>query len=79
MNKCFNPKTLLAIAAMLALPLAQAAAMTRADYQAGKTRISTDYKADKSACAAQAGNAKAMAGDAKASCMDAAKRKFGKT
>ena len=58
MNKCFNPKTLLAIAAMLALPLAQAAAMTRADYQAGKTRISTDYKADKSACAAQAGNAK---------------------
>ena len=62
MNKLFNLKNSLVVSfaagALLALPLAQAASMTRADYQAGKTRISTDYKADKTACASQAGNAK---------------------
>ena len=31
-----------AITALLALPLAQAATMTQADYSAGKTRISGD-------------------------------------
>jgi hypothetical protein len=51
-------KLSLAIATLLALPLAQAATMTQADYSAGKTRISGDYKADKLACDAMAGNAK---------------------
>lgn len=32
--------------------------MTKADYKAGKTRISADYKTDKAACASQAANAK---------------------
>jgi hypothetical protein len=45
-------------AAMLALPAAQAAMIGKPDYQAGKTRISADYKADKAACSSQAGNAK---------------------
>jgi len=58
MNKLFSLKTALVAACILALPLAQAATMTKADYNAGKTRISTDYKADKAACAGQAGNAK---------------------
>jgi len=47
-----------AIATLLALTLAQAATMTQADYSAGKSRISGDYKADKVACGAMAGNAK---------------------
>src|SRR5450631_2063223 len=58
MNKLFNLKAALVAAAMLVLPVAQAATMTKADYNAGKTRISVDYKADKAACAGQAGNAK---------------------
>jgi hypothetical protein len=53
----------------LAMPLAQA--MTKAEYTAANGRISADYKADKAACASQAGNAKA-------SCIAAAKAKFGK-
>lgn len=48
----------LVAAALLALPAAQAATMTKGDYKAGKTRISADVKADKAACKAQAGNAK---------------------
>ncbi|MDP3651908.1 MAG: hypothetical protein Q8R67_09520 [Rhodoferax sp.] len=51
-------KTALIVAALLALPVAQAATMTRDDYKAGKDRISADYKADKAACAPLAGNAK---------------------
>jgi hypothetical protein len=51
-------KNSLAIAALLALPLAHAANITQADYSAGKTRISSDYKADKATCSAMAGNAK---------------------
>jgi len=58
MNKLFNLKASLVVATMLALPVAQAATMTKADYQASKSRISTDYKADKVACAPLAGNAK---------------------
>ena len=58
MNKLFNLKAALVAAAMLVLPVAQAATMTKADYDAGKTRISADYKADNAACAGQAGNAK---------------------
>jgi hypothetical protein len=58
MNKLFNFKTSLIVAALLALPVAHAANMAKADYKAGKTRISADYKADKAACASLAGNAK---------------------
>jgi hypothetical protein len=58
MNKHFNLKCSLVAAALLALPLAQAATVTKADYTAGKTRIGADYKADKAACASLADNAK---------------------
>jgi hypothetical protein len=58
MNTTFTLKASLIVAAMLVLPLAQAASMTKADYQASKTRISADYKADKAACASFADNAK---------------------
>jgi len=58
MNKHFHLKTALAIAALLALPLAQAATLTKAEYDAGKTRISADYKANQTACTSLAGNAK---------------------
>jgi hypothetical protein len=51
-------KASLIVAAMLLLPLAQAATLSKVDYKAGKTRISTDYKADKAACAALTANAK---------------------
>ncbi len=58
MNKHNILKTALAVAALLALPLAHAATMAKADYQAGKTRIGADYKTDKAACGPMAGNAK---------------------
>ncbi len=58
MNTLFNLKASLVVAAVLALPLAQAATMEKADYKASKTRISADYKADKAACGSLAGNAK---------------------
>lgn len=58
MNKLFNLKASLVVATMLALPVAQAATMTKADFKANKSRISADYKADKAACAPLAGNAK---------------------
>jgi hypothetical protein len=58
MNKRKTLKAALLSTSLLALPAAYAATMTKADYQAGKTRINADYKADKSACASQAGNAK---------------------
>jgi hypothetical protein len=58
MNKPNIFKTTLATALLLALPLAQAATMVKADYQAGKTRIADDYKAGKSACGSITGNAK---------------------
>jgi hypothetical protein len=59
--------TLLA-AGLMALPLAHAATMTKADYNAGKTRISADYKAGKEACEPMSGNAKDV-------CMQEAKGK----
>jgi len=58
MNKHFALKGSLIVAAMLLLPVAQAATMTKAEYQAEKSRISADYKADKAACASLAGNTK---------------------
>jgi hypothetical protein len=58
MNKHLKLKASLVVAITLALPVAYAATMTKADYDAGKTRIGTDYKSDKAACAALAGNTK---------------------
>ncbi|MEO8155371.1 MAG: hypothetical protein ABI605_20070 [Rhizobacter sp.] len=58
MNMRFNLKTSLVMAAMLALPVAHAANLPKAEYKAGKDRISADYKADKAACKSLAGNAK---------------------
>ena len=48
----------LIVAALFALPLAQAATMARPDYTAAKSRISADVKADKAACAPMTANAK---------------------
>jgi hypothetical protein len=58
----------IAIASLLALPLAQAANMSKEDYKAGKDRISASYKSDKAACDALSGNAKDV-------CMEEAKGK----
>ena len=58
MTKTFNLKYSLVLAAILALPVAQAATMNKADYKAAKDSISTTYKADKKACDALSGNAK---------------------
>lgn len=45
-------------ASLLALPVAYASTMTKADYKPGKTRISADYKAERAACASMKANAK---------------------
>jgi hypothetical protein len=58
MTQRFNLKASLFVAAMLVLPLAQAATMSKADYRADKARISATYKADKAACATFSDNAK---------------------
>ncbi len=58
MTKHHSFKLALLTAALLALPAAQAAQLSKADYQSGKTRIQADYKADKAACGALSGNAK---------------------
>jgi hypothetical protein len=54
----FSFKLAFVTAALLAVPLAQAANMSKADYSAGKTRIKAEYKAAKAACGTQTGNAK---------------------
>lgn len=43
---------------MLVIPMANAATMSKADYEAAKTRISADYKTDQAACAPLKANAK---------------------
>jgi len=58
MNKQLTIKLSLVTAGLLALPLAQAASMSKADYNTAKTRISAEYKAERSACASQSANAK---------------------
>ena len=58
MNPTLNLKASLFVVALLALPLANAASLAKADYKTGKSRISADYKADKAACASLADNAK---------------------
>lgn len=54
----FNLKACLVLATMLAAPMAQAATLSKVEYEASKTRITADLKADKKLCDAQAGNAK---------------------
>lgn len=58
MNKITTLKTSIIVAALLALPWAQASTMSKPDYQTAKTRISADSKADKAACASFSGNVK---------------------
>ena len=57
MNKFSTLRVVMAAAAALTLPLAQAATMSRIDYTAGKSRISESYKADMAACAPLKSNA----------------------
>jgi hypothetical protein len=57
MNTTFTLKTTLIAAALAVMPLAHAATMTKADYQADKIRITADYKADKATCGSLSGNA----------------------
>ncbi len=58
MNKQSTFKLSLLMAGLLALPLAQAASMNKADYNTARARIGADYKAARSACASQSANAK---------------------
>jgi hypothetical protein len=58
MTKSSYIKYSIAIASLLALPLAQAANLSKEDYNAGKDRISATYKSDKAACDGLSGNAK---------------------
>lgn len=68
MNTHFHLKASLVVAAMLAFSAAQAQNLPKADYKAGKTRISADYKAAKATCGALKANAKDV-------CMQEAKAK----
>ena len=58
MNKHFSFKASLIAAALVALPMAQAATMDKAQYSSAKDRISADYKAEKAACGSMSANAK---------------------
>jgi hypothetical protein len=58
MSKLQHFKVSLTCVCLLALPTAYAANISKADYTAGKARISTTYKADRSACDSQSANAK---------------------
>jgi len=58
MNKLSQLSLAAIVAAVMMLPAAQAANMTKVDYKAGKERISADNKTDKAACASLAANAK---------------------
>jgi len=58
MNKIPVLKQALVVCALLALPLAHAAPMAKADYTAAKANIGADFKADKAICASLAANAK---------------------
>ena len=72
MNKSFTLRAGLFVATLLLFPLAQGTTMSKGDYRAGKSRISTDYKVDIVKC-------DALAGDPKAACVASAKARFGKT
>ena len=58
MNHTLTLKSTLIVAAMLCMPLAQAAALSKVEYKAAKTRISDTYKSEKAACATLTANAK---------------------
>jgi hypothetical protein len=59
MNKLTNlSATALLFAGVWVLPSASAATMSKADYEAGKARISADLKSDRAACTSLAGNAR---------------------
>lgn len=58
MNISRNFKTSLIAAALLSFSVAHAATLPKAEFNAGKTRISAEYKADKKACDALKDNAK---------------------
>ena len=50
--------TRLTLAALLALPMVSAQALSKPDYKAAKKAIASTYKADKAACASLSANAK---------------------
>jgi hypothetical protein len=58
MSKSFRTKSPLVVAAILGFSLAHAGTLSRADYDAEKTRISADYKTEDARCDALAGNGK---------------------
>jgi len=58
MKKNTTLKLALLTAALIVLPAAHAATMTKADYESTKARIKADYKSDKMACDSRSGNAK---------------------
>jgi hypothetical protein len=58
MNKQLTFKLSLVMASLLALPLAHAGSMSKADYDTAKTRIGAEYKAERSACDTRMTNAK---------------------
>ncbi len=58
MNTQFNLKLSLIVAAVMALSVAQAQTMPKAEFKAAKASISATYKTDKAACAAMKDNAK---------------------
>jgi hypothetical protein len=68
MKSIFNLKASFIVAALLALPVAQAATMSKDELKAAKTAISATNKADKAACASQSGNVKDI-------CLEEAKAK----
>ena len=48
------------VAALLALPVVQAATMSRAEYSTAKARIGAEHKIDEARCAAMSGSAKSV-------------------
>lgn len=58
MKKNAGFKLALLTVALMVLPVAHAATMSKADYESTKTRIKADYKSDKAACDSQSGNSK---------------------
>ncbi len=58
MNTQFNFKATLLLTALLGFSVAQAAVISKAEFNSGKTRISAEYKTAKAACKALADNAR---------------------
>lgn len=68
MTKFSNLKISMLMTAIFFLPAAQAASVSKEDYAAGKTRIGTTYKSEKTACSSMKANAKDI-------CLEEAKAK----